>query len=97
MTPLSAWESLSVTDLSKRLNVTRAALYRWRHAEKGIPAERAVEIEKLTGVNRALLRPDLWSIANSIPAELAVEIERLTGVHRARLRPDLWGVERDNV
>ena len=96
MTPLSAWESLSVTDLSRRLNVTRAALYKWRHAEKGIPAERAIEIEKLTGVNRALLRPDLWSI-NSISAELAVEVERLTGVHRAMLRPDLWSLERDNV
>ena len=97
MTPLSAWESLSVTDLSRRLNVTRAALYKWRHAEKGIPAERAIEIEKLTGVSRALLRPDLWSIENSIPAELAVEVERLTGVHRAMLRPDLWSLERDNV
>ena len=96
MTPLSAWESLSVTDLSKRLNLSRTAIYNWRHAEKGIPAERAIEIEKLTGVNRALLRPDLWSI-NSISAELAVEVERLTGVHRAMLRPDLWSLERDNV
>ena len=97
MTPLSAWKSLSVTDLSRRLNLSRTAIYNWRNAEKGIPAEQAVEIEKLTGVSRALLRPDLWSIQNSIPAELAVEVERLTGVHRALLRPDLWSLERDNV
>jgi len=35
-------------------------IYKWKSSERGIPAERAIEIEEITGIKRARLRPDLW-------------------------------------
>jgi DNA-binding transcriptional regulator YdaS (Cro superfamily) len=42
--------------LAGELGISRQAIYQWRR----IPAERIVEIEKLTGVPRHELRPDLY-------------------------------------
>jgi DNA-binding transcriptional regulator YdaS (Cro superfamily) len=38
------------------LGVTRAAVVKWRQ----VPAERLLEIERITGIPRELLRPDLF-------------------------------------
>lgn len=46
-----------VTNLARKLKVTRSAIYQW--GDK-VPAERVVDIERLTGVPRELLRPDLY-------------------------------------
>lgn len=46
----------SVIRLAELLGVTRNAIYQWER----IPAERVVEVEKLTGVPREQLRPDLY-------------------------------------
>lgn len=45
-----------VTKLSEALGLSRAAVSLWRR----IPAERVVEVERLTGVPREELRPDLY-------------------------------------
>jgi DNA-binding transcriptional regulator YdaS (Cro superfamily) len=45
---LSSW-------LARRLGLTQPAISAWRE----VPAERVVEIERLTGIARYLLRPDL--------------------------------------
>jgi DNA-binding transcriptional regulator YdaS (Cro superfamily) len=42
--------------LAHLLGVNRQAVDKWRH----VPAERIVQIERLTGVPRAILRPDLY-------------------------------------
>jgi DNA-binding transcriptional regulator YdaS (Cro superfamily) len=39
------------------LGVTRAAVVKWRD----VPAERVVEIERITGIPREQLRPDLYA------------------------------------
>lgn len=46
-----------VTNLARKLGVTRSAIYQWGDE---IPANRLVEIERLTGVPREQLRPDLY-------------------------------------
>ena len=60
MTPLSIWSEINVSRLADQLAISRMAIYKWKSSEKGIPAERAIEIEELTGIERTRLRPDLW-------------------------------------
>jgi len=44
------------SELARQLGLTRATLYNW----KRVPAERVVEVEKITGISRTKLRPDLY-------------------------------------
>ncbi len=48
-----------VAKLAEMLGLSRQAVYKW----KRVPAERAPQIERLTGVPRAELRPDLYEVA----------------------------------
>jgi hypothetical protein len=41
---------------AKRLGISRQALWKW----KRVPADRIIQIERLTGVPREELRPDLY-------------------------------------
>lgn len=45
-----------IPKLAKALKIKRQAIYQWDK----IPADRIVEIEKITGVDRSILRPDLF-------------------------------------
>jgi DNA-binding transcriptional regulator YdaS (Cro superfamily) len=54
--PIDAAGPRSVT--ADRLGVNRSTLTRW--AENGVPAERVVEVERVTGIPREQLRPDLF-------------------------------------
>jgi DNA-binding transcriptional regulator YdaS (Cro superfamily) len=45
-----------VPQLAAALGLNRTGVWRW----KRVPVERAAEIEKLYGVPRAVLRPDIW-------------------------------------
>ncbi len=38
------------------LGISRAAVSQWNE----IPAERVIQVERLTGVHRSILRPDLY-------------------------------------
>jgi len=40
------------------LNITRAAVVKWDK----VPAERVVDIERITGIGREKLRPDLFAV-----------------------------------
>jgi DNA-binding transcriptional regulator YdaS (Cro superfamily) len=46
----------SLTALAKRLGITRNAFYAWHR----VPAERVLQIEKITGISRHEMRPDLY-------------------------------------
>lgn len=65
MTPKTVWSGVNISQLSKDLGLSRQAVYKWQWNAKGIPAERCLEIEKLTGIPRCQLRPDLWGYANA--------------------------------
>jgi len=60
MTPDSAWQRIKVAQLAEDLNISRTAIYKWQKSERGIPAERAIEVEGITAIDRQNLRPDLW-------------------------------------
>lgn len=49
----------SITALAQRLGISKQAVSMWTR----VPAERAQEIEAVTGVPRHILRPDLWERA----------------------------------
>ena len=45
-------------NLAKQLGIKHQAIYQW----KQIPVHRVIEIEKLTGIPRDRLRPDLYEV-----------------------------------
>ena len=47
----------SMRGLARLLDIAPQSIVRWK---KGIPAERVIEVERVTGVPRAVLRPDLY-------------------------------------
>lgn len=49
--------------LAEAVGVDKATVTRW--AQKRIPAERVVNIEKATGIDRQELRPDLYPPSKS--------------------------------
>ena len=55
--------------LAKRLGISRQSLNSWRL--KGIPAERALEFSKVTGLPRSLVRPDLYPQDQEITTQAA--------------------------
>ena len=50
-----------VTELARRIGISQPSVSNWAR----IPAERVIAIESLTGVDRAVLRPDLYGDASS--------------------------------
>ena len=48
-----------MAQLAEKLGIARQAIYQWSR----IPAERVVEVERITGVPRVELRPDLFGDA----------------------------------
>lgn len=44
-----------VTELARRIGISQPSISNWSH----IPAERVISVEAATGVDRAILRPDL--------------------------------------
>lgn len=53
----------SAVALAKELGCTPQAIYQWER----VPAERALDVERLTGISRHDLRPDIFGPA---PADL---------------------------
>lgn len=50
----------SQVKVAQNLNITRQTVNGWVKGRNRIPAEKVVLIEKLTGIPRRELRPDLW-------------------------------------
>ena len=66
LTKLIEWRQLNnitLTGLGDSLGVSHSTVLRWEKGDILLPAERAVEISKLTGVPLHELRPDLWGKA----------------------------------
>jgi DNA-binding transcriptional regulator YdaS (Cro superfamily) len=49
---------MRLIDLARAMDVDKSRVTRW--AQKRIPAERAVDVERVTGISRHDLRPDIY-------------------------------------
>lgn len=48
----------SLADVARRFGVNKSTILRWER--DAVPAERVPEVERLLGIPRYYLRPDLW-------------------------------------
>lgn len=55
---LLAEKSMYLVDLARMIGVDKSTVTRWDQGR--IPAERVLDIERVTGVSRSDLRPDLY-------------------------------------
>jgi DNA-binding transcriptional regulator YdaS (Cro superfamily) len=55
---LAAAQVGGVVKLSLALGLSRGAVSQW----KRVPAERVLDVERLSGVSRSILRPDLYPV-----------------------------------
>lgn len=62
---INAWAAPvgGIPGLAARLQIKRQAIYQWGE----IPTKRLVEVEKITGIDRSVLRPDLFIKDYSTP------------------------------
>jgi DNA-binding transcriptional regulator YdaS (Cro superfamily) len=68
-----------VPALARLLNVREQTPYQWGRIR--IPAERIIEIERLTGVPRELLRPDLYRTKGRTAFNEAIAVVKAAGYH----------------
>lgn len=55
---LAAEKAGGIVKLSLALGLSRAAASQWRR----VPAERVLEVERITGIPKEILRPDLYPV-----------------------------------
>lgn len=48
-----------VAKIKTAFGITKQAVNRWRHA--GIPAARVLDVERISGIAREVLRPDIFT------------------------------------
>ncbi len=63
LTKYRADRGLTLEHLAAQFNVNKSTIMRWEHGEVPVPANRLIEIESVTGIPRAELRPDIFGQA----------------------------------
>lgn len=48
----------AASELGRQIGVTHSAVLQWQHS--GVPAVRVLDVERLTGISRHDLRPDIF-------------------------------------
>ncbi|MBR2120320.1 MAG: helix-turn-helix domain-containing protein [Afipia sp.] len=62
-------QDLKLVDLASRLGVNKSTASRWA---RKVPAERVLDIERTCGIDRTVLRPDLYPPASPAPVPESV-------------------------
>jgi sulfate adenylyltransferase subunit 2 len=60
---------LSQRDIAAALGRSEGAISQWVNGERGIPADLVVKLERITGIPRHTLRPDLWESRMQLAAD----------------------------
>src|ERR1700690_248694 len=61
-----------VSELARRIGISQPSVSNWSR----IPAERVLTVEAVTGIARAMLRPDLYNENNKMPGVDEVDLAR---------------------
>ncbi len=51
-------DKISLAEVGRQLGVTRVAVWNWFHIQ--VPVSRLLDLERITGIPREKLRPDLY-------------------------------------
>jgi DNA-binding transcriptional regulator YdaS (Cro superfamily) len=51
--------------VARELGITHGAVSQWLAAGRGIPATRVLDVERVTGISRHELRPDIYPVQES--------------------------------
>jgi sulfate adenylyltransferase subunit 2 len=82
-------------DVADAVGRSEAAVSQWVHGERDIPADLVPLVEKVTGIPRHKLRPDLWGDTMNAVAERPRELPDLT--HLQRLEAESIHIMREVV
>ncbi len=58
LTTLLAERDMTKAELAKRLNIGKSSITMWE--QRRVPAERVLQLERITRIPRYVLRPDLY-------------------------------------
>lgn len=58
LSQLLAQRDMKPADLARRLGVNKSSITLW--GQRRVPAERVLEVERITGIPRHELRPDIY-------------------------------------
>lgn len=70
ISPLKAWRKAAnknTEDAAREAGVTPAMWSRWENERRQVPAERVLDLERITGVSRHDLRPDVFGPSKRQP------------------------------
>tara|TARA_Y100000310_G_scaffold6349_1_gene7165 strand:+ start:384 stop:593 length:210 start_codon:yes stop_codon:yes gene_type:complete len=56
----------SQSSLARQIGVSQPRVWNWIHNVSAIPAEYVLPIEKVTGISRYELRPDIYSMDEAV-------------------------------
>lgn len=80
----------SQSEIARNLGVAQPTVWKWLHKARQMPAEYVLTTERLYGVSRHLLRPDIYPV-DLLPAAdsktVAAAGEQGSCDHRAKLQP----------
>jgi TorA maturation chaperone TorD len=69
-----------VSELARRLGISQPSVSNWNR----VPAERVLDVEAATGIERVVLRPDLYAAGNELAGDIS-EIDSARGQEYALL------------
>lgn len=57
---MDLFKNITQSELAKAIGVSPQAIHGWKLKGR-VPAERVVQVEKATGIDRKIIRPDLYA------------------------------------
>ena len=62
-----AKRGIRLVDFARAVGIERPLATNW--AQRGVPAKRVLDVERITGIPREVLRPDIFTKANTVAAK----------------------------
>lgn len=70
----------AAAEIARALTINHAAVRQWK--DRGVPAERVLEVERLTGISRHVLRPDVFGPYPTVAPAMTAQQQAASGTGR---------------